>query len=191
MDRLAAEADVDKGTISRLERGLQKRPSANAIRSLAATFAISTADLTEWQPGQGPSTDGSLADLESSGMLGPTHLLRRAASVTASSPAGLLALLMRWGTAMPEIDRLNVTIDGDWLLPRYADGDRIELSREPGADGQRVIVMLGERMVTGRIRGDGETRRLAVDGGDTVSMVGLTVLARVVSRLVDDDDTTE
>lgn len=192
MDRLALEADVDKGTISRLERALQKRPSANVIRLLAATFAISEAQLTEWQPGQGPSTIGPIISSESSGTLASMPLRSVGASAIVSrAAADLWALLMRWGTDMPEIDRFNVTIEGDWLLPAFEDGARIELAQGPGTNGQRVIVMLAERMVTGRIRDDGETRRLDVDGGDTVSMVGLTVLARVVSRMIDEDEPTE
>lgn len=160
---------------------------AERIRELEATTASPAALARQ---GSERSTPVAFRQHQPAGSMErarPDPSSPRAADAEAGSADVLLALLCEWGSTMPEADYVIVTIHGDYLLPAVVDGEQLILSLSRQArPGNRVLVRLNDRIVTGRIRIDGGIRLLAVDGGPTIPLDNLTIVALIVGRAVDE-----
>lgn len=167
MDHLAAAAGVDKGTISRLERGLIKRPSADAINRLTRALEISDADLIARSGAEPAALDilkseleeltTRVRDLETRG--GPPTQLRhdavRLAPIRAgdADPTGAGPMV----EGEQEADLFPLLVQGDCLAPVIEPGDILLMSRNRRPQIGDVVSVLvnGERLIKVVLAGAG------------------------------------
>lgn len=154
-------------------------------RSLTDLATELAARIRERESGQaGSSTIGPYAAGQSSATMGGTRQHGRIYSASAPSLAAVLTLVAEWGVSMGDEDLLMVRIEGDYLLPGIRDQEQIVLSlARRGEPGERVLARVDGQVITGRIAVTAGERRLAIDGGSTIALNGVRVLAVIVGWL--------